>query len=134
MSQPATNFAVSIAVAKQMPCAGRIIAVFTPMTSPREFTSGPPELPGLSAASVWITSSIKRPDCARSERPSALTTPAVTVAWKPNGLPIAIASCPDRACDTIDLVAATVCSAGRIVEYTIFGEDLVDGRAPTHRV
>src|SRR6266853_5444705 len=43
-------------------------------------------------------------------------------------------SCPDRACDTIDLVAATVCSAGRIVEYTIFGEDLVDGRAPTHRV
>src|SRR5882762_4226328 len=43
-------------------------------------------------------------------------------------------SCPDRARDTIDLVAATVCSAGRIVEHTIFGEDLVDGCAPTRRV
>ena len=44
-----------------------------------EFTSGPPELPGFSAASVWITSSIRRPDCDRRLRPSALTTPAVTV-------------------------------------------------------
>src|SRR5206468_882935 len=35
-----------------MPCAGRIIAVFTPMTSPAELTSGPPELPGFSAAAV----------------------------------------------------------------------------------
>src|SRR6185295_8482130 len=41
---------------------------------------------------------------------------------------------PDRACDTIDLVAATVCSAVRIVEYAIFGEDLVDRRAPACRV
>ena len=30
------------------------IAVFMPITSPREFKSGPPELPGLIAASVWI--------------------------------------------------------------------------------
>ena len=60
-----------------------MMAVFTPITSPRESTSGPPELPGLSAASVWITSSISRPDCDRSERPSALTTPAVTVHSKP---------------------------------------------------
>ena len=59
------------AIAKQMPCAGRIMAVLTPITSPRELTSGPPELPGLSAASVCSTSSISRPDCARSERPSA---------------------------------------------------------------
>src|SRR5207253_1748168 len=39
-------------MAKQMPCAGRIIAVFTPITSPAELTSGPPELPGFSAASA----------------------------------------------------------------------------------
>ena len=71
-----------------------IIAVFTPITSPRESTSGPPELPGLSDASVWITLSISRPDFPRSERPSALTTPAVTVLWKPSGLPSAIASWP----------------------------------------
>ena len=70
--------AVLLAMAKQRPCAGRIIAVLTPMTSPRDLTSGPPELPGLSAASVWMMSSISRPDCARSDRPSALTTPAVT--------------------------------------------------------
>ena len=62
-----------------MPCAPWMIAVLMPITSPREETSGPPELPGLSAASVWITSSISRPERARSERPSAETTPAVTV-------------------------------------------------------
>ncbi len=33
------------------------IAVLTPTSSPRRFTSGPPELPGLIAASVWIRSS-----------------------------------------------------------------------------
>ena len=49
------------ATEKQMPCAPMITAVFTPITSARELTSGPPELPGLSAASVWITSPIKRP-------------------------------------------------------------------------
>ena len=70
--------------------------MFTPITSPREETSGPPELPGLSAASVWITSSISRPVCDRSERPSAETTPAVTVDSKPSGLPIATTSWPRR--------------------------------------
>ena len=63
-----------------------------PMTSPAVVTSGPPELPGFSAASVWITSSISRLDCVRSDRPSALITPAVTVCWNPYGLPIAIAT------------------------------------------
>src|SRR2546421_500863 len=48
-----------------------MIAVLTPITSPREFTSGPPELPGLSAASAWITSSISRPAIARRLRPAA---------------------------------------------------------------
>ena len=63
----ATNSAVLLAMAKQIPCAGRMIAVFTPMTSPRELTSGPPELPGFNAASVWMTLSINRPDCERIE-------------------------------------------------------------------
>ena len=88
-------------MAKQIPCAGRIDAVFTPMTSPRELTSGPPELPGFSAASVWMMLSMSRPDCERSERPSALTTPAVTEYWKPYGLPMAMASWPTRiACES----------------------------------
>src|SRR6266850_1097266 len=44
-----THFTLSIAVAKQIPCAPGMIAVFTPITSPREFTRGPPEFPGLGA-------------------------------------------------------------------------------------
>src|SRR5467141_912261 len=43
-----------------------------------------------------MMSSISRPDCARSDRPSALTTPAVTEWWNPYGFPIAIAICPTR--------------------------------------
>ncbi len=70
-------------MAKQMPCAGRITAVLTPMTSPRASTSGPPELPGLNAASVCRTLSSSRPVRARIERPSALTIPAVTVCANP---------------------------------------------------
>src|SRR5215204_4936948 len=58
---PSTNCAVLLATAKQMPCAPWMIAVLMPMTSPLEDSSGPPELPGLSAVSVWITSSIRVP-------------------------------------------------------------------------
>ena len=91
-----------------------MVAVLMPITSPREFTSGPPELPGLSAASVWITSPIRRPFCARSERPTALTMPAVTVDSKPSGLPMAMAICParrflelpSRAAGSVSLVSA----------------------------
>ena len=79
-----------------MPWPPRITAVLTPTTCEVLVTSGPPELPGLSAASVWIRFSSRRTVRARSERPSALTTPAVTVCWKPNGLPIAITSWPGR--------------------------------------
>ena len=99
ISLPTTKLAVLTAMAKQIPCAGRIIAVLTPMTRPCASTSGPPELPGFSAASVWMTSSTSRPDCVRSERPSALTTPAVTVQSKPNGLPTATAIWPTRSAD-----------------------------------
>ena len=39
----------------------------------------------------------------------------------------------DRTRDAIDLVAATVDAPG-LVEHAIFGENLVDGRAPTRGV
>src|SRR6185437_11749199 len=94
MSSLKTNCAVLLATAKQMPCAPMMTAVLMPITSPREDTSGPPELPGFKAASVWITSSINRPLRARKERPSAEMTPAVTVDSKPSGLPIATTSWP----------------------------------------
>ena len=74
-------------------------AVLTPITLPRPSASAPPELPGLSAASVWITLSITRtprPAAAGSARPSAETTPAVTEPSNPCGLPIATTSWPTR--------------------------------------
>src|SRR5205814_7507127 len=47
-------FAALIGIAKPRPCADWLAAVTTPMTSPDEFTRGPPLLPGLMAASVWM--------------------------------------------------------------------------------
>ena len=43
--------------AKPMPIEppdGEMIAVLTPITSPLRLNSGPPELPRLMAASVWM--------------------------------------------------------------------------------
>src|SRR5512146_84116 len=54
--------------------------LLTPTTSPTAFTSGPPELPGLMEASVWIIPTYTPAwswDGSRL-RPTALTTPAVT--------------------------------------------------------
>jgi hypothetical protein len=41
-------------IAKPIPCAVPRIAVFIPMTCPFRLRSGPPELPGLIEASVWM--------------------------------------------------------------------------------
>ncbi len=74
-------------------------AVLTPTTRPRESARAPPELPGLSAASVWITLSMMRParrERAGSERPRPETTPAVTDPPSPFGFPIATTSWPTR--------------------------------------
>ena len=50
-----------------------------PMTSPRASISGPPELPGLIDASVWMTLSIWKLFGALIWRCSAETMPVVTV-------------------------------------------------------
>ena len=74
-------------------------AVLIPTTWPCPSASAPPELPGLRAASVWITFSTIRPAARErtgSERPSADTTPAVTEPAKPCGFPIATTSWPTR--------------------------------------
>ena len=89
--------AASIGTASPRPTPAT--AVLMPTTRPRESASAPPELPGLSAASVWMTfstSRLARPSRVASERPSALTTPAVTVPAKPSGLPMATTSWPTR--------------------------------------
>jgi hypothetical protein len=66
-----------------------IVAAFTPTIAPDASTSGPPEFPGFTAASVWITPSISRPDGERMERPSALTIPWDTLPSNPRGEPTA---------------------------------------------
>ena len=40
-----------------LPPEGEVMAVFTPITLPSRFSIGPPELPLLIAASVWMKSS-----------------------------------------------------------------------------
>ena len=92
-----TQSAVVAGIAKPIPCANAMIAVLMPITAPLASSSGPPELPGFSGAVCWMTLSISRPCTPRSERPVALTMPAVTVESKPSGLPIATASWPGRA-------------------------------------
>src|SRR3989442_1283915 len=56
---------------------GERMAVLTPITRPAESRSGPPELPGLMAASVWITLVISRPPLVGRRRFSALMMPVV---------------------------------------------------------
>ena len=72
------------------------MAVFMPISRPLESSRAPPELPGLIAASVWITLVIGRPDGEVTSRPRPETTPTVRVWSRPNGLPIARVVCPTR--------------------------------------
>ena len=70
------------------------IWLFTPMTRPCMFSNGPPELPGLTAASVWIAPAIEYELSELIVRLSALTIPLVTVSARPKGLPIATTPSP----------------------------------------
>ena len=70
------------------------MAVEMPITSPAMLNSGPPELPGLMAASVWMKSS-KGP--APISRPRAEMMPEVTLPPRPKGLPAASTQEPTRA-------------------------------------
>ncbi len=63
--------AMSIGIAKPMPLESVATAVFTPTTEPDASASGPPELPGLIAASVWIRLLIRVPFSTRMSRPLA---------------------------------------------------------------
>ena len=69
-------------MAKPMPALaplGLWMAVFTPMRRPALSSSGPPLLPGLMAASVWMTPLIRRRVVLWISRPRADTTPVVRV-------------------------------------------------------
>ena len=69
-----------------------------PMTWPCALNSGPPELPGLTAASIWIAlvtvaSFALSPDV-DTGRSTAETMPVVTVLARPSGLPTAMTGSP----------------------------------------
>ena len=76
-----TGSADEIEIAKPMLFAdpGSAIAVLMPMTRPSTSTSGPPELPGLIAASVWIASTSVSVPAMCTVRPRPETMPEVTV-------------------------------------------------------
>ena len=104
-----TALAVLMGMAKPMPefCAALpMIMVLMPITSPRESSSGPPELPGLMAASVWMASSMKAPSGERTER-MELTIPRVMVPVSPKGLPMANTFCPTTRCEESPRVTGT---------------------------
>ena len=72
----------------------RAAMLLTPTTSPAMFTSGPPEFPGLIAASVWMKS---KPGAAIVRgAPLRLTMPNDTLCSRPNGWPSARTNSPTR--------------------------------------
>ena len=80
------GLAMSIGMAKPMPCAVSACVVVTPITRPVSSTSGPPLLPALIAASVWIMPLMARlppelelPLATVISRPSAETMPELTL-------------------------------------------------------
>ena len=70
------------------------ICELMPITRPSASISGPPELPGLIEASVWMTFEIENPLGALISRATAETMPVVTVRVNPNGLPMATTGSP----------------------------------------
>ena len=81
-----------------LPPESLLICALTPTTWPCVFSSGPPELPWLIAASVWIESLMVKLVTPWIARWSALTMPLVTVSSSPNGLPIATTPSPTWSC------------------------------------
>ncbi len=114
-----------------------------PTTSPLRSTSGPPELPGLIAASVWIAGYVvlwldccgwPGASCPSEElidtgRFVALTMPLVTVASRPNGEPIATTFSPTA------IFFAVLIVAGRRPETpsALMTARSVTGSVPTTR-
>ena len=91
---------------------------------PARLMSGPPEFPGLIAASVWMYDSVFRDPT--SFRSVAETIPAVTEWSKPSGLPIARTHSPISSFSESPHWASTVRSA---LTFSTARSDL--GSAPT---
>src|SRR5919202_3760640 len=104
------------------------ICELMPITWPSASSSGPPELPWLMAASVWIAPEIVKLFGASIVRSSALTMPVVTVSSRPNGLPIA--TTPSPTSTVLESANVSGCSAERGAS-TLMTATSVDGSVPT---
>ena len=71
-----------------------LICELMPITRPRALSSGPPELPRLIAASVWIASPMRNWVSDSMSRSSAEMTPTDSDCSSPNGDPIAATGDP----------------------------------------
>ena len=105
-NSPATRFAWLAGMAKPTPIdppSAPVVAMaeLMPISWPRMSTSGPPELPGLIAASVCsafstVASLATRAPPTLTGRLIALMMPVVTVPPSPSGEPNATTCCPTR--------------------------------------
>src|SRR5581483_9405765 len=108
------GMALSMARAKPMFWASPATAVLIPTTSPLALSSGPPELPGLMAASVWRTwrrVSVLPPEPwspAEIVRSRAETMPSVTVGppSRARALPMATTESPTTRASELPILTA----------------------------
>ena len=125
--------AVLIGIAKPMPTLPLPLPPVSiweliPITLPAASISGPPELPGLIAASVWITLEIEKPSGAWIWRWRAETMPLVTVRSSPKGLPIATTGSPTSTFEESPSVSGWSWSEGA---FTLSSARSVAGSVPT---
>ena len=90
-----------------------------PTTCPWALNSGPPELPGLTATSDWMKGTELS---SGSERPLALTTPAVTVFSNPKGEPMASTQSPARSAWLLPIgTVGRLCASIFSTAMSVFG-------------
>mmetsp|Transcript_57254 Transcript_57254/g.153281 ORF Transcript_57254/g.153281 Transcript_57254/m.153281 type:complete len:369 (+) Transcript_57254:196-1302(+) len=88
---------VSMGMARPTPAKPPLplrMAVLTPMTWPSELSKGPPLLPGLIEASVWMTPLMGLPPMPSIFRARPLMIPRLRLCSRPKGLPKAKTFCP----------------------------------------
>src|SRR5256714_285721 len=108
------------------PFTGLSIELLMPITCPAELTSGPPELPGLIAASVWISPERFAPFEADPPWFRFETIPSVSEPDKPKGEPIAYTVSPIWTPSEFPRVTGCRLEAGTEIRMTARSADEFD--------
>src|SRR3954468_14411496 len=128
MSVCATLFALSIGTQKPTPALTfeplSIWSLIPITVFVATSISGPPELPWLIAASLWIAPVMEKSFGAVIVRFVALTMPAVIVSGRLKGLPIATTLWPGCTDDELPSASGWSCEAGRSTWITAVSVDL----------